>query len=91
VALRAAYRVRVARALLEVLAERPLGQEERLALAPLLDPALMRQAVEVVAARSGSLADEVAPLWRPDLPAPEALQPFVDDTPANRGISAGIP
>jgi predicted membrane-bound spermidine synthase len=91
VALRAAYRVRVARALLEVLAERPLGQEERLALAPLLDPALMRQAVEVVAARSGSLADEVAPLWRPDLPAPEALQPFVDDTPANHGISAGIP
>jgi spermidine synthase len=91
VALRAAYRVRVARAFLGVLAERPLDAQEARAFAPLLDPALLQQSVEVVEERGGSLADEIAPLWRKDLPAPRSLQPFVGEASSAPELSAGGP
>ncbi|MEN8181970.1 MAG: hypothetical protein ABFS46_05485, partial [Myxococcota bacterium] len=73
VALRSAYRVRVARALIGVMAERPLTAPESAALAPLLDPALLEWSVEAVGGRGGSVDDEVRPLWREDLPLPAGL------------------
>jgi spermidine synthase len=91
VALRAAYRVRVARALLGVLAERPLDAGEARAFAQLLDPALLQQSVEAVEGRGGSLADEIAPLWREDLPAPRSLRAFLETAPKGPDLSAGGP
>jgi spermidine synthase len=91
VALRAAYRVRVARALLGILAERPLDAQEARAFAPLLDPALLLQSIEAVEERGGSLADEVAPLWREDLPVPRSLRTLVGANPNDPELSAGGP
>jgi spermidine synthase len=85
VALRAAYRVRAARALIGLLAERRLRPDEQRALRPLLDPALLARAVEAVRARGGSPADEVGPLWREDLPLPPELAERPETVPAHRG------
>lgn len=70
VSLRAAYRVRSARALLDVLARRPLEPREQRALAPLLDPALLDRATRAVRARDGSVEAEILPLWHEGLPRP---------------------
>ncbi len=66
-ALRGPYRVRSARALIDVLGERPLSPEEHWALRPLLDPELLRLARQAVSARGGDPTTEIDPLVRPDI------------------------
>jgi spermidine synthase len=73
VALRAAYRVRVGRAFVALLGERPLDPAERRALRPLLDPALLAEAARAVEARGGSPARELGGLARRDLPRPPGM------------------
>lgn len=66
-AVRGAYTVRVARALLDVLAERPLTETESSTLRQVLDPASFRAAQQRVRERGGDLAAEIEILRRPDL------------------------
>jgi spermidine synthase len=91
-ALRAAYRVRSALALIEVLKLRRLSGKQQRALGPLLDPALFESSRDAITARHGDAKREIDALGRPDLapsqsaPAPsvsgrtpgESLQPSND-------------
>jgi len=72
-ALRARFPVAVAYALLDSLETRPLTPVERRALRSVLDPQLLVAAVHHVVTRKGSLAAEVLPMWRRDLPMPPGL------------------
>ena len=75
-ALRAAYRVRVGRAMVQELARRPLDRPgEAWAFAQVLDPALFEAAAAVTLDARGGLAmlEELSPVWRRDLPLPAAF------------------
>lgn len=83
-ALRAAYRVRVGRALVAELGRRPLDRSgEVRALTQVLDPALWEEATAVVLGARGGVAalEELSPAWRRDLPVPAsfALLASADD------------
>jgi spermidine synthase len=76
--LRVRFRVRVARAGLEALRTAPLEAAAAAALRLVLDPFVLEQAAERIAARGGSLLRELLPLWRHDLPMPKALAALAD-------------
>lgn len=69
-AVQAAFPVRVARALISRMRDRPLDESERSALRPALDPLSLQLATDAVTARGGDIAEELYPLWRSDMPMP---------------------
>ena len=73
-AIRAAFPVRVARALIARLQAGALSEREQRALSPVLDPYSLHLAAEAVVARGGDVSRELYPLWRSDLPMPAQLQ-----------------
>ena len=83
-ALREWYRVPVAYAFLDELGRRPLQAAEQRALRVVLDPALLVTAASHVGVRDGSLAVEVLPLWRRDLPMPAVFATLVQGSVAER-------
>ncbi len=75
-ALRAAYRVRVGKAFVDVLVERALDRTgEAWAFSRVLDPGIWEDAARVVQRARGGLAalEELSPIWRRDLPVPAAF------------------
>lgn len=94
-ALRAAYRVRVGRAMVQALALRPLDRPgEAWAFAQVLDPALFEAAAAVTLGARGGLAmlEELSPVWRRDLPVPAAFGVLAeaDDAALRRRFVEGI-
>ena len=72
-ALLAVFPDRCAQALVGSLLAAPLGTSGRSALREVLDPDWLSLACRQVQARHGSLAQEILPLWGPELPLPPEL------------------
>lgn len=83
-ALRAIFPVRVARAAIAELAQRPLDSSETAALRGCLDPLALELAADAVVHRRGDLGAEILPLWRSDLPMPPALQTLSTGSESDR-------
>ena len=74
VALRGAFGVRVALALVARAARQPLEGEQRESLGEVADPAVLEAYAEAVVARGGDLLAELVGVWRGDLDMPSALR-----------------
>ncbi len=88
--LRAVFPVRAGRALLAVLARRPLTVVERDALLVTLDPLLLAEAAAAIEARGGDRVVEGFPLWRDDLPLPPAWAAAAADPPQRVALAEAI-
>ena len=91
IALRAAFGVRVALALLARSGRETLSAAEAGALSEVLDPALLERLAEGVVAREGDLLAEVLPCWRVDLAMPAAFTRLAEsDTSTRERMAAAL-
>ncbi len=91
-AVRAAFPVRVAEALLGVATTRALDAGERAAFVEVADPTTLAALAAACEARGGNVVTEVGPVWRRDLPVPPALARVArsGDAPARVALAAAL-